>query len=360
MICDRLTYLVKCFPEDLKAAKVVPNSTSGEKSNCENYTPISVLSVVSKIFEWVVFEKLFKFMQVNNLFYCRQFGFRSKMSTLQALADKTEMIRNNTHLEVFCMLLDLGKAFYAIYDNNLKLKLESYCVRGICLAWFRSYLNDRTQCVAINHQYSNTLAAECGVPQGSIIGPLMFLIHVNDFPSTCDGIVPFLYADDTNCVYIRPKNATLQDKVEHIPSWMAKNRVSLDIGKAELLHFLSCLDENVKMGNTTISPTKSVTYVGVHLDKNLTFEAHVQSVLGKMAKHVSVVMLLRRFCKSSIVVRYYDIYVKPIIQYGLLVCGCTRKNKLETYFCCKRKCCKLSSSKTEDIRPTSCSNEAVQ
>ena len=218
-------------------------------------------------------------------------------------------------------------------------KLESYGVRGICLEWFRSYLNDRTQCVSINNQYSNTLAVECGVPQGSILGPLMFLIYVNDFPSSCDDIIPFLYADDTNCVYIRPKKAmsTLQDKVEQIPSWMAKNKLSLHIGKTELVHFLSCRDENVKMAKITISPTKSVKYLGVHLDKNLTFEAHVQSVLGKLAKHVSVVMRLRHFCKNSIVIRYYNIYMKPIIHYGLLVYGCTKKSKLKDILLLQKK-----------------------
>ena len=102
----------------------------------------------------------------------------------------------------------------------------------------------------------------------------MFLIYVSDFPSSCDDILPFLYARDTNCVFIRPKNAmsTLQDQVGHISSWMPKNKSSLHIGKTELVHFLSCRDENVTMSNSIISPTKSVKYLGVHLDKNLTFE----------------------------------------------------------------------------------------
>ena len=102
---------------------------SGKKSNCQNYRPISISSVLSKVFEQVVFERLYIFKQVNNLFYCRQFGFKSKFSTLQAQAEITELIRNNTHLDVLCMLLDLRKAFDTKKHEILIIKLELWCER---------------------------------------------------------------------------------------------------------------------------------------------------------------------------------------------------------------------------------------
>ena len=114
------------------------------------------------------------------------------MSTLLALTDIMELIQSNALLDVSRMLLDLRKVFDTINHEILFFNLERYGLRGICLERFRSYLNDRTYSVAINSQYSNTLAVECDVPQGSILGPLMFLIYVIDFPSSCDDIVPFL------------------------------------------------------------------------------------------------------------------------------------------------------------------------
>ena len=159
-------YQVVFFPRSLETVNMVPSFKSGKKSNCEKYVPISILSVLSKVFERVVFERLYKVVQVNNIFCCRQFGFRSKISTLQTLADITELIRKYTHLDVSCRLLDLRKAFETKNHEILLFKLKSYGVRGICIEWFRSHPNYRTQCVAINHLSSNTLAVECGVPEG--------------------------------------------------------------------------------------------------------------------------------------------------------------------------------------------------
>ena len=350
VIIEKLTHLVNeslksgTFPQVLKAARVVPIYKSDKKSIRENYRPISVLSVLSKIFERVVHERLYNFMDKNKLLYPRKFGFRSKLSPIHALSDITEMIRDNFNLDISCILLGLQKAFDTINHEFLLYKLEAYGVRGVCLDWFTSYLSKRSQCVSINGKVSKPLLSDCGVPQGSILGPLLFIIYVYDFPNSCKNIIPFLFADDANCVYARPKNetSTLQDEVEHIPGWMAMNKLSQNIPKTELVHFLNCKDESIVLKNTEITCTEYVKCLGILLDKNLTYGFHVKRVLNIFAKHVSIINRLRHFTSSSVVIRYYKTYMKPIIQYGLLIYGCTRKSVLNDILLVQKKILRIT------------------
>ena len=350
VIVEKLTHLVNeslksgTFPQVLKAARVVPIYKSGKKSIRENYRPISVLSVLSKIFERVVHERLYNFMDKNKLLYPRQFGFRSKLSPIHALSDITEMIRDNSNLDISCILLDLQKTFDTKNHEFLLFKLEAYVVGGVCLDWFTSYLSKRSQCVSINGKVSKPLLIDCDVPQGSNLGPLLFIIYVNDFPNSCKNIIPFLFADDANCVYARPKNetSTIQDEVEHIPGWMAMNKLSQIIPKTELVHFLNCKDESIVLKNTEITSTEYVKYLGILLDKNVTYAFHVKRVLNKLAKHVCIINRLRHFTSSSVVIRYHKTYIKPIIQYGLLIYGCTRKNVLNDIFLVQKKILRIT------------------
>ena len=350
VIVEKLTHLVNeslksgTFPQVLKAARVVPIYKCGKKSIRENYRPVSVLSVLSKIFERVVHERLYNFMDKNKLLYPRQFGFRSKLSPIHALSDITEMIRDNSNLDISCILLVLQKAFDTINHEFLLYKLEAYVVRGVCLDWFTSYLSKRSRCVSINGKVSKPLLIDCGVPQGSILGPLLFIIYVKDFPNSCKNIIPFLLADDANCVYARPKNetSTLQDEVEHIPGWMAMNKLSQNIPKTELVHFLNCKDESIVLKNTEITCTEYVIYLGILLDNNITYGFHVKRVLKKLAKHVSIINRLRHFTSSSVVIQYYKTYMKPIIRYGLLIYGCTRKSVLNDIFLVQKKILRIT------------------
>ena len=170
--------------------------------NPSNYRPISILSVFSKIFETLMCKRLYQFLDSFQILYPLQFGFREKHSTSHALLCLTETIKHSidngrTGYGVF---LDLQKAFDTVNHKILSQKLEHYGIRSNVLSWFQSYLTGRSQYVSVNEHVSNTLHIICGVPQGSVLGRLLFLIHVNDLVSVSKVLKFYLFADDT--IYI--------------------------------------------------------------------------------------------------------------------------------------------------------------
>ena len=171
--------------------------------NPSNYWPISLLSVFSKIFEKIVHKRLYDFLEMNNALHTLQFGFRKKNSTSHTLISMTEKIRNTIDNGRYgCgILIDLKKAFDTVNHSILLKKMEHYGVRGIPLQWFASYLSNRKQYVSVNGHTSDKLQVTHGVPQGSGLGPLLFLIFINDLPNVSKFLQFYLFADDTNIYY---------------------------------------------------------------------------------------------------------------------------------------------------------------
>ena len=191
------------FPKKIKITKVIPIFKKDDDQDCNNYRPISLLPNISKLFEKLIKTRLTKFLADNKCLFSRQFGFRNKHSTTHALIDLTETIRKALDDNEFAcgVFLDFKKAFDTINHKILLKKLEHYGVRGHALKWFTSYLTERSQYTNINKMDSQTDDISYGVPQGSVLGPLLFLIYISDLKRAIKFSYIRHFPDDTNILY---------------------------------------------------------------------------------------------------------------------------------------------------------------
>ena len=231
------------FPSSMKVAQVIPLFKSGATDTCGNYRPISLLSNLSKIFERAMYDRLYSYLESRQLINPLQFGFRKMHSTNHALVSITEHVKKIVDNGNFAcgLFLDFQKAFDTVNINILIEKLLNYGVRGPVNQWLKSYLQGRNQYVTIENETSHTLPLTCGVPQGSILGPLLFLIYINDFQNCIEKSIAYHFADDTNVIFsrsnIKQLKKALSTQISIIVDWLCANRLSLNAKKLSLCYF---------------------------------------------------------------------------------------------------------------------------
>ena len=224
-------------PDKMKIARITPIFKSGNPNLASNYRPISVLTTFSKIIERVIYKRTIEFFDKYSILSDCQYGFRAHHSTTHAIIKLIDKITTglDMSLDTIGIFLDLSKAFDTVDHEILLSKLEYYGIRGVALDWFKSYLSNRHQFVSINGIHSTYDKISCGVPQGSILGPLLFSVYINDFNNSSDVLSFILFADDSNLFYSHnDRNVlinTINSEMEKVSVWMKANKLSLNIKK---------------------------------------------------------------------------------------------------------------------------------
>ena len=257
--------------------RVTPLHKGGTTTDLKNYRPISILSSLNKIFEIIIIKRTLKFWDKYNVFVPTQFGFRENYSTSLAIAHLHELVINelDKNNSIRALFLDLAKAFDTVNHNILLFKSEQYGIRGVANDLIRSYLTNRKQFVSGGGFSSSQLSIDIGVPQGSVFGPILFLIYINDL-SSCSNFETTLYADDSVLTLSHKHVHTLQTNLDcellKIEFWLQCNQLSLNTSKCSYLFFTKNKKKiNLTINNQKINQSDCVKYLGVYLDDRLSW-----------------------------------------------------------------------------------------
>ena len=315
------------IPSDWKHARVTPIFKNGSRHEIGNYRPISVLPVIMKVFERAIHTRLYQYFTVNNLLTSCQSGFRAQHSTVSTLLSVTNKMFKyfDEGKCVGALFLDLKKAFDTVNHKVLLKKLSLYGVTELPLSWFNSYLSERTQCTQFCGVLSDSKQLVCGVSQGSILGPLLFVIYINDIVNAVHKCDISLYADDTALFYASSDplvmSQVLNEEMVSLSKWFYNNQLTLNVQKTNVMilglskRLQNFSHLNISIDGIDLNRVDRCKYLGIILDQHLSFYDHINYISGKIRQKLGIFARCRKYISQDTALTLYKSLILPHFDY---------------------------------------------